>query len=509
MKWHAQVAHVARKDLHHTAWLVVAYAAVAALATLASRWDRFGAAGTFFYTVPLVVLGMILTAVVVQSDSPARSTALWVTLPLRPSAVLCAKILVAALVVVGLPLLGQLAVIVMHATRSGDIPGLLVLSALAYGVWLAIAAALAALTRDLRSFLVALILVMLAWGIVMSTIYNRTAPAPAAPYLINTVQLTGLLLLLAHQYLTRDVRRGIMGAAVLWLLFLALPMVVRRSDVSRTAASARIPASLRPAVFRMEGVDLDAGSHASVQIRLEGASRFHEYALVAPVVRLHGRDGSSEAVPTPGVEVVLNEPTLRLAGRLVWLGDPEGPTTHLGGLPVELAPAQREALARGGARLSVRGHLEVREPRTRLDLPLAEGATAASGGLWVKVARAESFGEGPSLEVQTSSIAFPSRHRPDALVVLGRESVEYALVNRRRGEALALRQGGSAGSSLPLMLPGPSTASRTLQLLPPQTRAPETHVDREWLSGASLVLVQWSPLGSDPVRIEGAALPRR
>ena len=508
MKWHAQVAHVARKDLHHTAWLVLAYAAVAALATLASGWDRFGAAGAAFVTLPLVVLGMILTAVVVQSDSPARSTALWVTLPLRPSAVLCAKIAV-ALVVIGLPLIGQLAVLVMHASEPRDLPVLLALSALAYGVWLAIAAAVAALTRDLRSFLVALILVMLVWFLVGTTMYARTAPASASPYFSYTVQLAGLVLVVAHQYLTRDVRRGIMGAALLWLLFLALPFVARGTLAARTPDSARMPASLRPAVFATGGVDFDGGSSARVSIRMEGASRFHEYVLVAPVVRLHRRDGSSDVVPTPGFDIVLNDPTLRLAHRFVWLGDREAPASVLGGIPVDLAPAQRDALARGGARLSVRGRLEVREPRVRLDLPLDVGATGASGGLRVKVASAESFGEGPSLEVRTSSVTLPSRQHPRPLMVLGPDPVEYALVNRRRGEALALKQGGSASSSLPLVLPGPSTSTGTLQLVPQHTGAAETRVNREWLAGATLVLVQWSPLGSDPVAIEGAALPRR
>ena len=505
MKWHAQVAHVARKDVQHTGWLVLAYAAVVVVATLASGWNLFGAGEPMLTTIPLIVVGMIITALVVQADSPARGDAFWVTLPVEPSAVLAAKIAVAVLVVLGLALVGQLAALAVHASAGRDLPALLGISALSYALWLAYAAALASLTRDLRTFVVALVLTTIAWFFASALTFTPfSGYRPATPYLLRTLVLCGMLLLLAHQYLTRNVRRGVAAAAVIGVLVLLLPFVNRVPAGAKAPAAGPIPAPLRPAVFRIEGVALDHGSQGLLRIRLDGGSAFHQYLVFAPVIRLHRPDGSSEAVVTPFTRVALNDPKLRLGQDFSWLGETPSPPSRITEMQVDLSPAQREALARGGARLSLRGHLVVREPRARLELPLQPGAVGASGGLRARVVRVESLGAGPTVEVETSFVAPPWREPLDEFMEMGRETAEYALVNRRRREAFPLDRGQSSGSSFGLVLPGPRTSNQALQLLSQRTRH-GTHVGPGWLADADLVFVEWAPLGSDPVQMQAPA----
>jgi hypothetical protein len=145
MKWHAQVLHVARKDLRLSRWLLLAYAAVVAgVGAAAAEWGVFAAVAPPLRMLGVVLLGTVLLAFLVQADSPARSDSLWVILPLRSSAVFAAKLLVGVVVLIGIPLLGQLAGLRAHDVAPGNLAGLLGQSALSYGVWLAIVAAVAA-----------------------------------------------------------------------------------------------------------------------------------------------------------------------------------------------------------------------------------------------------------------------------------------------------------------------------------------------------------------------------
>ena len=124
MTWIGEVAHVAWKDVRQQRWLLVAYVALVALATIrAALYLTIGnASSVFSATMPLVVLlGCIVGAVVVQGDPPTRADAFWLSRPFRASAMLAAKLLVVA-IAIALPLLGEAIGLASFAVPRRDIP---------------------------------------------------------------------------------------------------------------------------------------------------------------------------------------------------------------------------------------------------------------------------------------------------------------------------------------------------------------------------------------------------
>jgi hypothetical protein len=169
---------------------------------------------------------------------------------------------------------------------------------------------------------------------------------------------------------------------------------------------------------------------------------------------------------------------------------------------VDLSPAQRQALAAGQARLSLQGHLEVRELRAGAELPLRVGASAADGGRRIRITSVESLPEGPAVEVRTSSVQ-SSVGEGRAATTFEPRVPEYLLVNRSRRETFELRRSSSSGSDFALVLPGPRAQSSTIELVPQDLQPGETlRIEPAWLAGARLLLVTWVPVGSVPVSAE-------
>ncbi|HEX2190745.1 MAG TPA: hypothetical protein VHG51_17690, partial [Longimicrobiaceae bacterium] len=484
--------------------LLLAYTAVAAAAT-AAVVDRnpMGTQVGPGWTLSLLLLGMLVLAVLVQADSPGGGNAFWATLPLRPSAVASAKVLVAALVIVGIPLVGQTAALAAHDVAVGDPPGLLLDSVVSYGFWLAAAAVVAALTPDLRTFIVAFALAAIGSTIALTalmSILDRSVDEFASlPRLLQAVEVAGLLLLLAHLYRTRDVRRGAWVAGLFGAVLLLAPAALPRSQPG--AGVGPVPAHLRPAVLEIEEVrPIPGGAEVQLDVRLVGGSERHEYVLKEPVVRFVTQGGSSETVELEHSYSLAGAPSRVLDG-LRWFGErgPAPPTTSA--IQVEPSRAQREALVAGRAALELRGRLEVRELRVWADLPLETGATAASAGRRVAVVGVSEAAHGPVVDLWTSAVA-SSRSATNPLEygdVWG--SRAYALVNRARGEALALTAAGGSGIGLGLVLPGPDTREFTFKLEPRRFGPSFGLLDEGWRRDARLVLLEWVPVGSDPVRL--------
>jgi ABC-type transport system involved in multi-copper enzyme maturation permease subunit len=510
MKWHAQVVHIVRKDLFLSRWLLLAYVAVVLGATaVAAGWL---AAGTNFYplwSLSLVLLGMVLFALLVQADSPQRTDAFWITLPFSRSAMFAAKVAGAVLLLLVVPLLGQFAALLAHAVPRVDIPRMLFSSTLAFGAWLGLAAVIAALTRDLRTFIVALTLVMLGWFVGMQVLgaflsSGSTEESPSR-FLVPAIVVGGSLFVLAYLYRTRNVRRGAWIAILLGCATVVLPLAASRSTPAETAVLGSIPEPLRPAALSVKDFRLQANGRATLGLELSGASASHQYLLVSPTGHLEMPDGSSVQVEIQGGEgayLPLNDPVPHPGEGLVWLGER---TFHRGGVTgvqIVFSPGQRAALAGGDARLTVRGRLEVREARVRGELPLETGATGAFDGRRLRVLEVGRFEGGPAVELQISSVS--SSRSAGAGSPWSRppgRPTSHALVNHEAGEAIALTEMGSSGGSFGLVLPGNETWTTT-KTLQPGPGISEVRIAGDWLRHARLLIMDWVPVGSDPVQIQ-------
>ncbi|CAN5702486.1 hypothetical protein BH23GEM8_BH23GEM8_10900 [soil metagenome] len=521
MKWHAQVAHIVRKDLYLSRWFLLAYAGVVLGATVeAVGWSSLGTESSLIWTFFLVLLGMILLALLIQADSPQRSNAFWVALPLNRSAVFAAKVAGAVLLLLVLPLLGQFAGLSAHAVAAGELPTLLGRSALVYGAWLGLAAVIAALTPDLRTFAVTLTLVILG-GLISSLVVgflldSNSASASPDPLLWPVLVAGGALFLVAHQYRTRDLRRGIWIAALLGVAVLVLPVAARSSAPSVHPASGSVPDSLRPVTLSLRDVRFGPGNRAMLGIYLSGISASHQYLLVSPVVHIQMPDGSSERVAIQSADypyTELNAPDLRLGEGLTWLGERAPDREISTGVSVDLSPGQRAALSRGDALLTVLGHLEVREARVRAELSLEPGARTVFDGERVRLLEVENIGEGPAVELRISSVASPRSSGVAApRYATLRRSPRYALINHEAHEAFVLSEVGVSGGGFGLVLPG-AEAWTTTRRLQQNSMHSDVRVGDDWLRHARLLLVDWVPVGSAPVVIRttdtGANLQRR
>jgi hypothetical protein len=158
MTWPGQIGHIVAKDLRQARWFVLAYFAIVALAT-ARALELVDTSGKLFETVMfiVVIVGMFVTAYFVQADSPVRSDAFWGSRPFNAGAMLSAKLLAAAAVVLLPAVIGQLAGLMDNGLAITTVMKLVAESVWMYAIWLLAAVVVAALTSDLRGFTTALV----------------------------------------------------------------------------------------------------------------------------------------------------------------------------------------------------------------------------------------------------------------------------------------------------------------------------------------------------------------
>src|SRR5262245_19995430 len=133
MTWLDQVLHIAWKDVREEAWRLGAYLAITAFAGVAVFMKAFGYSDVVTFIV--LLFGMILAAAVVQSDSPIASDSFWGSRPFRPTAMLGAKVLLAAIVIL-IPSIAQGVALTVSGTDGGDAALAILDSARMYGLWL-------------------------------------------------------------------------------------------------------------------------------------------------------------------------------------------------------------------------------------------------------------------------------------------------------------------------------------------------------------------------------------
>ena len=506
----AQARHIARKDLREFRWMVLLYLVLVVVAT--AHASSMGGQNivldlSMFF---VAIAGMLLVATLVQADAPGRVDAFWSTHPFLPFAVLVAKVLLAAIVVLGVGLVGQAIALGSNGVHGTAILGRLSASAGIYGEWLLTAMVIAALTRDLKSFIVALVCIPIALAIInlasaslstpsaSSSIFSSAptetpaAPATFAWWWLGIIGCGAVLLWVYH---ARDVRRSIRALGIVigacgllttgFTLTIAPPKNAPRS-VSRAAI--------------VGGFNSADPKSMTIRLRASHAPAGQRLTLLNSNVTLTLRDGATVRVGGPGpLELGVTHPDLK---GVRWVtpaadtGHAEINTTFSSDIRAQ------QAMGHGVMRLALSGRLLASIPHVRGSLPLAKGATLARDGQRTEIA-SWSYASGDAiLELRTKAIA---RDEEAPSFPGWTSAVVYALVNDARHEALPLRQGRSASSQMWFVLPGTSASSGT-DSLTSRTGLP-SHLearDEAWFRDARLVVIDWVPLGGYPVNAEWA-----
>ena len=531
----AQVRHVLAKDLREMRWTLVGYLSIVLVATLqALSWSRPFNNTLEMAFVVVVVLGMLLVALAIQADSPTRVNAFWASQPLAPWSVLAAKLVLAIVIAIGIPTLGQLLGLAAHGVPAAFVPGLLWRSVWEYGAWLLFAMIIAAMTPDLRTFLLGVVAVPVSIVVVGVVLVvprlERTADGAAVAVglelsavwnLTLVVGLIGGLALLAAVYRTRDSRRGVwaLGAvcAIASLFLVQGPTNPRPVLVAYTGPMATFTLSLvdsqapivRPRVGLL--LTITAPEHGGRLTLLGPTAVFyprHGKRVLVPLVgqgatlqsAMFTSDGSGVGAPT-----AITSPTAVLDSTTKWLGaPPERPVRRQ--FSVELNSAQLAAIAGGVDSIGLKAEVQVETPTVLGTLPLRVGETMMRQALRIRV---QSFTHGYGLVNLTTEVrSIPlDDQSPSAVLFGGNQEVEFALWNPARREAIALLARSTRGGTGWLVLPGTSIEERISDLEPAFRYSGDSVSlpDNAWFDGARLVAIAWTSRGTYSVDVRTAA----
>jgi hypothetical protein len=351
------IRHLLATDLRRfrwtlTAWVVllVAYGALLwVMPDTVGRQPRYETLGTALALLFFVVhfAPLVLVPVIVQADAAVGSDVFWVTRPIPPRALLAAKAILLALVIVIPPALLELAAMTAAHVPGPEITRIAMGTVLSSTVWLALLLAAAAVTPTYPKFAllgVSVVVSFAAWLVVYQAIVRSGAegavamlsvapvPVPESPDATNAVVfMVGLILsccaALVVQYQRRQRTVSVpTGAGAVALAFLAaswwrwpllppsIPLPEWTAGVRITAAAGATfdpPASwMRPETprvgrlpMRIDGVP--PAWFASASLR-DGTYTLADGSLVRTLHR-----GMSAWLPFEGT----NEPPQRVAVR--------------------------------------------------------------------------------------------------------------------------------------------------------------------------------------------------
>ena len=506
MRWTAQVAHVARKDLSRYGWLVAALSIgimVVVVEVLTMR---------SFATAPsslIVVLGMVFTVgLFVQEDSPTRVDAFWATRPLHPLAVFTAKLgVVAALLFIGLA--GQWVILRAHAAPGTAVTSALGAATLWTADWLLLAMVIAVLTADLRAYVLGLIGVVVGrWmlaGALLVWQEWRHGPAAAQALTGGVTPWAEALVCLAwaafaaHQYRTRNVRRG-------WMLAIALIVAsgVLYQTAPRKTVADEVLGTEPDAAFavRIEDVDVEPLHDGRALLRarfdMDDVPPNHRVSIAGMRVQLRGPDGSvlSDGAGRWRMRVTLTDPEPALEGVDRWLSrDPravDAPSPWF--VVADLSADEARAFAGGEVVLRVTGTATLDRPDPVVSVPLESRDITAEAGVRLRIAELHREGWDIRIEARLSSVGPSTTAAHDRF---SRDPADrFVLVNRATGEALTLRETGRSWSYHGPVLPSATTVIGSMSLETEWGTSHPPTIDADaWFQDAELVLLRWTTVG--------------
>ena len=499
MTWIGEVAHVAWKDVRQQRWLLVAYIALVALATIrAALYATIGDTSSPFNAAMLLVVlvGCIVGAVVVQGDSPTRADAFWRSRPFRSSAMLAAKLLLVMGIVLAPPLLGEAIGLAAFDVPRRDVPLLLLACLTSFGMWLMMSVLLGSLTSDLRSFVVAFVVLLIAIG--MLTGYLSSMSSITLGSTRRTLMAVGsaaavlgvLTLVLLYQQRSWRwlawITTGLTSAGALLTIFatpFATPGDGTPISVGPLEASVADPRSLvgdrERLAFTVTAPQAPDSLTSSflverVTAQLADGSTLNLREVQSFPVRLHTAD-----IPV---------------GSVSWL-------RHNFGAPIKamviLTREEQQALAQGVRDYILTGRVVTLRPQVLGAMPLRLGSQLNRNGSQTRIARLDRMPRDVKLEVKSLGIDAPEYR--SSFFLMNNDRFTFALINARAGQGLVLVQNGSGMGSDWLVLPGTAVSQSSFELHSGMRSVPGEAVvipSDEWYRDASLVVARWETVGS-------------
>lgn len=506
-----QVVHVLRKDVRRFRPLILGVAGLlAGWATGVLPGMVPATGGGFVEMILAPAILAVFAALVIQEDRPAGDRAFWVTRPLAPPSLLAAKLLFVGLFLVLLPLFTDL---VQVSRLGGEEPlETFVLPSLVYhGGLIAMAALAAAVTRDLRSFL----LLLVGGGVAAMTLPQMASPgfqgegrAVTVDHLTRVAWLGVGTALLAHQVLTRRTRRTVVTGVV---LVVAAYVVIPRLglDLSRPVDDPVVRRAFDGGgvVMTVAGLSLEPKGEGGYIPPDEIGLALQLEVRDSAGLRLVGRDAQVR-VSGPGFEATfdrLDTPFgTSLLHRIRTLEGFEPIDVSGSVLPLAVVPRfagaitvtapedEMTELMERGRRLEVTVGYDAYRSVVLGRLPLTEGASLSSSeGEFTLEAVSRAPGSLASVVVRRTVVPplTTMGHSPD--------DVGFVLLNPGRREFLPAMVGGGGGGR-DRLLSGIRVERRVHQLQFGQPRGPglEGELDPRWLEGAELAVVGSEYLGS-------------
>ncbi|MES2696291.1 MAG: hypothetical protein V4773_22660 [Verrucomicrobiota bacterium] len=190
---------------------------------VANSFALVGAAAQFF-------VGFVLTGVLILEDAVIGTEVFWATRPVGRARLLAAKVIAAMLLFVVAPTVGLMPVWWAAGFNGGEVFAATVEAVVKHGLVTVVALGMGGLSSSLAGFLFASVAV--AIGHILCGAYFATVWLTgegdgwvrySRSYLIQAAILPGLVILIVHQYLPRNQKRGWVLVAV----FLAATLTVR------------------------------------------------------------------------------------------------------------------------------------------------------------------------------------------------------------------------------------------------------------------------------------------
>jgi hypothetical protein len=530
----AQALHVARKDVRYTRWALIVYSALVLVALVhalalplaagpnALAPNGVGRSNPLSMTMlVLVLLGIILAATAVQADSPVQSNAFWASRPFGAGAMVGAKLLYCGVVLVGMPLIAEAIGMLRYNVIPGALAATLIQSVLIYGLVLLCTAVVAALTTDLRGFIVGALVLVVGFFIIGAILSDSGSRAFANPSKLVSVAIAvgaGVALLMA---LYR--RRG-----VGWIAWVGAVIVVGAAFVAFDAidgpSATQVPASLRSATISLDVVDqvrftapnnpVEGKARMVVRFNMASIPQTARLAIQIDSAQLHLRNGSVIRAGSFYGYISADDGFGALPAGIRPFGSSNEPLGVSTSLTFNADSAKVTAV--GIASVDVWSRVEVAEAvplaTTRVGSPIA----AAVGGTRIRVF--DNFDtDANAITVFTATVGDP--RRPS-----GARDIGMSVINESSREGIVLTSSNYSNSNDWMVLPGAPINTSFVRL---NTNRPEAEgptiiqsvpgvgpiaeriagqrrgqfPDPAWYRNARITVVRWIPRGSYPLHL--------